>query len=123
MVQSYVECDMLAFPSTYEGFGMPILEAQAVERPVVTSSVASMPEVAGEGACLVDPFDVASIRAGVLRVMHDAAYRQSLVVAGRRNCARFSPREIAEAYARVYREIAAAQISGDRTLRDQLVAK
>lgn len=123
MVEAYVECDMLAFASTYEGFGMPILEAQAVERPVVTSSVASMPEVAGEGACLVNPFDVASIRAGVLRVMHDATYRRSLVVAGRRNCTRFSPREIAEAYACVYREIAAAQISGDRTLRDELVAK
>jgi glycosyltransferase involved in cell wall biosynthesis len=113
MVEAYVESDMLAFASTYEGFGMPILEAQAVERPVVTSSVASMPEVAGQGACLVNPFDVAAIRAGVVRVMGDAAYRQSLVVAGRRNCRRFSPLEIAEAYASVYREIAATHRSGE----------
>lgn len=109
LLAAYVQADLLVFASTYEGFGLPIVEANAVGRPVVTSNLWSMPEVAGEAACLVDPFDVASIRAGVLRVIEDHAYRQSLVEAGFRNVTRFRAENVAEAYARVYREVA-----GDR---------
>ena len=57
--------DILSFVSTYEGFGMPIVEANAIGRVVVTSNVLSMPEVAGNAAHLVDPFDVNSIREGI----------------------------------------------------------
>ncbi len=53
VLQKYVACDMLVFVSTLEGFGLPIVEANAVERPVVTSHLSAMPEVAGESACLV----------------------------------------------------------------------
>ena len=107
MLETYASSDLLAFPSMYEGFGMPILEAQTVERPVVTSRVTSMPEVAGDGACLVDPLDVWSIRAGVLRVIHDAPYREAILAAGRVNRERFTAARIAEAYAQVYREVSA----------------
>ncbi len=102
----YVRADLVLFPSTYEGFGMPIVEAQATGRPVVTSDRAPMNEVAGAGACLVDPDDVASIRSGVERVLRDAAYREELVEAGFRNRERFRPQVAAEAYARMYREMA-----------------
>ncbi|MBK7410259.1 MAG: glycosyltransferase family 4 protein [Saprospirales bacterium] len=105
MQEAYASSDLLLFASTLEGFGMPILEAQTVGRPVITSNCSSMPEVAGEGACLVDPFEVASIRAGVLRVIGDAAYREELVRLGRENVRRFEAGVVAEQYAKVYGSI------------------
>lgn len=111
LVDQYSQADMLIFASTYEGFGLPILEAQAVGRPVVTSDLQSMPEVAGDAACLVDPFDIASIRAGVRKVIDDHDYRDALVAAGYRNVTRFTAAAIAEEYATVYREVAAASKS------------
>lgn len=106
LVQQYVEADMLVFASTYEGFGLPIVEAQAVGRPVVTSALSSMPEVAGDAACLVDPFDAASIRTGVLRVIENETYRTQLVEAGFRNVERFRASAVAEQYAALYHEVA-----------------
>jgi glycosyltransferase involved in cell wall biosynthesis len=102
MFRAYCECDIVSFVSTYEGFGMPIVEAQAVERPVVTSNCSSMPEVAGEGACLVDPFDVGSIRQGFERVINDRAYRESLVEHGRANRQRFDGDQVARRYIELY---------------------
>lgn len=102
---AYCDCDLLLFASTLEGFGMPILEAQTVGRPVVTSNLSSMPEVAGAGACLVDPYTVESIRAGVLRVIQEEAYRQQLIQAGFDNIKRFQPEQVARAYADLYAEL------------------
>ena len=106
MLERYRKCDLVAFASTYEGFGMPILEANTVERPVIAGNVCSMPEVAGDAACLVDPYDVSSIRAGILRVIEDADYRESLMAAGRENRKRFQADVIANQYASLYRELA-----------------
>jgi glycosyltransferase involved in cell wall biosynthesis len=102
LIQKYGRADLLAFVSTAEGFGLPILEAQTIGRPVVTSNVSSMPEVAGEGACFVDPFSVESIRSGIKHVLADSAYRDCLVRAGTKNVKRFSPAEIARRYVAVY---------------------
>lgn len=106
LLEQYKLADMLVFASTYEGFGLPIIEANAVGRPVVTSTLYSMPEVAGDAACLVDPYNVDSIRNGILRVIKDADYRDSLVKAGFKNVERFSATAIAEQYAQLYRELA-----------------
>ncbi len=102
IVQAYARCDILLFASTLEGFGMPILEAQSVGRPVVTSNCSSMPEVAGDGACFVNPLDVVSIREGVLRVIQDAEFRETLVQRGYENTQRFQTRAVAAAYIRLY---------------------
>ena len=104
IVQAYENCDLLLFASTLEGFGMPILEAQSVGRPVITSNCSSMPEVAGDGgACFVNPLDTDSIRAGVLRVIHGPEYRERLVLRGFENAARFRAEAVAEAYCQLYR--------------------
>ena len=79
----------LAFPSLYEGFGFPILEAQACGVPVLTSSTSSCPEVAGEGALLVDPHDVDAIAAGLWRLLTEPTLTQRLVEQGAANVRRF----------------------------------
>jgi len=107
LVAAYQRCDLLVFASTYEGFGLPIIEAQATGRPVITSDLLSMPEVAGKGAYLVNPRDVASIRAGISKVCNDAAYRDRLISEGFENVKRFTPRAIAAQYVAIYEEIAA----------------
>jgi glycosyltransferase involved in cell wall biosynthesis len=106
LVAQYREADILIFASVYEGFGLPIVEANAIGRPVVTSNLSSMPEIAGDAACLVDPYDVASIRSGVERVIAHEAYRNHLVSAGHRNVERFRPAAISKRYADIYRRIA-----------------
>jgi glycosyltransferase involved in cell wall biosynthesis len=108
LVGAFESCDVLVFASTEEGFGMPIVEAQRVGRPVVTSNCSSMPEVAGGAACLVNPFDVESIRDGIVRIIHDAAYRDELVARGFENAQRFDRMRIASRYLEVYRSVLGA---------------
>lgn len=105
LLEEYQRCDLLIFASTYEGFGMPIVEAQAVGRPVVTSNVSSMPEIGGKAACYVDPFDVQSIRDGITKVIESREYRNELVELGWQNVERFQAEHIAEKYASLYREV------------------
>ena len=107
IIDEYRRCDMVAFASTFEGFGLPILEAQATGRPVVTGNIMSMPEVAGDAACLVDPFDAASIRDGILKIIREPAYREQLVQSGFKNVERFRPEKIAQEYAAIYELLAA----------------
>lgn len=109
VIRKYQQCDLLTFCSTYEGFGMPIVEANVVGRPVVTSNISSMPEVAGNAACLVDPFNSESIHAGISRVIEDADYRSELIANGQTNAERFDANNIAEQYLAIYREMEATE--------------
>lgn len=108
VIEAYLECDLLSFISTTEGFGLPILEAQAVGRPVVTSNLSSMPEVAGEAACFVNPFDVISIRQGISKVIRDDHYRNELIKAGLSNVQRFKKQAIVDKYVSLYEEVLSA---------------
>jgi glycosyltransferase involved in cell wall biosynthesis len=84
---------------------MPITEANAIGRPVVTSRIEPMVSVAGGAACLVDPYDPMSIRSGILRVIEDRHYREVLVRLGFENAKRFSAEAVAQSYMAVYREL------------------
>lgn len=105
MALQYRNADLVIFVSTYEGFGLPILEGQAVGRPVITSRRSPMQEVAGAGACLVDPESVTAIREAVLRVIHDSRYRDMLVNTGFENMRGYSPEIIASQYDLVYQSL------------------
>lgn len=102
LLQEYKNCDIVNFPSFYEGFGMPIIEGQAIGRPVVTSSISPMKEVAGNGAVLVDPASSESILQGYNEVMKRY---DELVKRGRKNAERFSLDKIAQQYRKVYKEL------------------
>lgn len=107
LVQAFRLCDIVVFASLYEGFGLPVLEGQATGRPVITSKISSLPEAAGEGALLVDPYSVDEIRAAILRIKKDANLRTSLIEKGLKNVERFRPEAVAACYAEIYREVAA----------------
>jgi glycosyltransferase involved in cell wall biosynthesis len=106
ILEKYQECDILSFMSTFEGFGMPIVEANTVERVVVTSNISSMPEVAGNAACLVDPHNVDDMRAGFIKVINNDAFREELIANGKVNKLRFDADNIAAMYFELYKEIA-----------------
>jgi len=101
----YIKSDIVIFVSTYEGFGMPILEAQAIGRPVITSNVFSMPEVAGEGACLADPYNTPNIREAFIKIINDSDFRGKLILNGLKNVERFRPKFIVERYVELYKKL------------------
>ena len=105
LLQKYQECDILAFISTFEGFGMPIVEANAVERAVITSNISSMPEIAGNAACLVDPYNVEEIRTNIAKLIENKTYRESLIENGRINKLRFDGNRIALQYYDLYKSM------------------
>jgi glycosyltransferase involved in cell wall biosynthesis len=107
LAAAYAGADVLVFASSREGFGMPVVEAQASGRPVVTSNREPLPWVAGPGgALLVDPSDPVAIRAALAKVLADAVTRDALVAAGLANVERFAPARVASQYAAIYDEIA-----------------
>lgn len=105
IIAEYRDCDMVCFPSLYEGFGMPIIEAQASGRVVLTSNRPPMNDIAGNGAWLVEPEDVLSIRNGIQTLLEDGELRNRLLKIGRENVKRFSTGTIAAEYEKLYRKV------------------
>ena len=104
IVTCYKQADIVCFPSLYEGFGMPIIEAQATGRVVLSSNIGAMKEIAGKGAHLVDPYSVAAIREGILKIMKDPFYRERLIANGFTNAAKYSLDNTVSSYMRLYNE-------------------
>ena len=107
IVEAYREADIIAFCSTFEGFGLPIIEGQAMQKPVVTSNISPMLEVAGYAAEFVDPHDTASIRTGIRSIIEDPENRARLIELGVKNAKRFDAKAIALMYAELYDEVTA----------------
>ena len=104
LVQIYNAADALVAPSSYEGFGLTILEAMACGTPVITSNVTSLPEVAGNAAILVAPTDIEAIVAAISRLQGDADYRQMLREKGLARSKQFTWVKTAERVVRVYQQ-------------------
>lgn len=98
---------LLVMPSFYEGFGLPVLEAQACGTPVVISDRGALPEVAGPAGVIVDPDDPEGIAAGMARVLGDTALQAALRAAGLAHAARFTWEQTARQVLEVYRHVAA----------------
>lgn len=101
----YHSTDLLLFCSTYEGFGMPIIEAQAFSVPVITSNISSMPAVAGGAAILVNPFDVNEIRCAVKKIISDKDISRELSIAGKENSKQYQIGHISKSYISLYRSL------------------
>ncbi|MDP9296523.1 MAG: glycosyltransferase family 4 protein [Actinomycetota bacterium] len=99
--------EALVYPSRYEGFGFPVLEAMAAGTPVVTSDRSSLPEVAGDDAVLVDPESSEAIAAGIERVLTDSILRERLAAAGPNRAASFTWERTARETAEVLHSVAA----------------
>ena len=100
----YAGAHAFAYPSLYEGFGLPVLEAMASGVPVLTSNCSSLPEVAGDAALLIDPEDVEGLTAGLERLLEDQAWRRQAVEKGLRQAKCFSWKRCVEETVAVYRE-------------------
>lgn len=105
LAELYRNASLLVFPSFYEGFGFPALEAMACGCPVVVSNVASLPEVCGDAAYYVDPYNIESIAEGIHKVLTDKALRQSLIEKGLERAKLFSWEKSAKKHIEVFEEV------------------
>jgi glycosyltransferase involved in cell wall biosynthesis len=104
----YNAAALFVYPSEYEGFGLPVLEALACGAPVVTGDRSSIPEVAGDAAVLVDPSSTQAIRDGMACVLEDNSFRAQLATRGPQRAREFSWRRMAEETLAVYRAVSYA---------------
>jgi glycosyltransferase involved in cell wall biosynthesis len=102
LIQLYNAADLLLAPSLYEGFGLTVLEAMACGLPVITANTSSLPEVAGNAACLVDPNDIESMIAQTCHLKQDAGYREKLIAAGLQRVQHFGWQRAGASLAQVY---------------------
>jgi glycosyltransferase involved in cell wall biosynthesis len=100
---------MLVYPSFYEGFGIPILEAMRVRTPVITSNLTGMPEVAGDAAILIDPHDTDQLTTKMFRLLHDQQLREELVNRGVEKAASYSWPRTSKLYLDLYQDTIARE--------------
>ncbi len=103
----YSAAQVTAFPSLYEGFGLPIIESMACGTPVVTSNVSSMPEAAGMAALLIDPLSVDELTGALARLLTDDGLRTDLIQQGYAQASRFTWSRSAQDLLTVYRRLLA----------------
>jgi glycosyltransferase involved in cell wall biosynthesis len=101
----YNLADLFVFPSLYEGFGLPPLEAMACGTPVITSRTSSLPEVVGEAAVTVDPYNVEELTAAINSVLHDEKMKAGMTKSGLKQAKKFSWQETARQTIDIYSEV------------------
>jgi len=101
----YRNASCLVFPSIYEGFGLPVLEAMQYNCPVICSATTSLPEVAGDAALYIDPYDYKDIRSKIIAVINDNELRQNMIEKGKQRVKFFSPENYAKRLERAYSHI------------------
>ena len=102
LITLYKNATLFVFPALYEGFGLPPLEAMACGCPVIVSNVASLPEVCGDAAYYVDPYNIESIAEGMQKVLADESLQQSMREKGLKRAKLFSWEKSAKEYVRVF---------------------
>ena len=102
LLKEFINTDMLLFPSNYEGFGVPILEAQSIRRPVITSKFQPMRDVAGNAAILVNPGKLSEISEAIKMIINNQKLRKSLINKGFKNIKRFKREIILNEHLKVY---------------------
>ncbi|MEK6693452.1 MAG: glycosyltransferase family 1 protein [Nitrospirota bacterium] len=105
MLYVYNMSSLLVYPSLYEGFGLPPLEAMACGVPVIASNTSSMPEILGDAALLVDPYNSGEIADSIEKILHDESLRNSLIEKGLKKASSYSWEDTAKKVLKVYEEI------------------
>lgn len=105
IVEQYHKCDIVSFISTLEGFGMPIIEANAIGRTVITANISSMPEIANDAAMLVDPYNIEAMNTGFKDLINNNQLREQLIQNGIRNKNKFDITAIAIEHEQIYKSI------------------
>ena len=101
----YQMAELMVYPSFYEGFGLPVLEAQASECPVITSNISSLPEAGGDAALYINPENPEEIGQALTTVLSDQTLRESLIAKGKINVRRYTPEKFAKELEQLYNSI------------------
>jgi len=101
----YQSAELFVYPSVYEGFGIPVIEAQQSEVPVITSKVSSLPEAAGPHSILIDPFSIDEMQEALLKILYDPVLKQEMILKGKEYVKKFSDENFARGLMNVYREL------------------
>jgi glycosyltransferase involved in cell wall biosynthesis len=100
--------DFLIYPSLYEGFGIPVLEAMKMGLPVITSNTTAMPEVAGDAACLVDPTNIEEMTSVMSELLQNRQRQEEMIEKGLERARSYTWQNVSESYLKLYQEIIAS---------------